>query len=283
MTIWVLSCIGVMSIIWLIASIVYGKPIKLLPSKSINLSLYENSLADLQKSYEKGKISAEELNALSIDLKKQLLEDSTVNASNNQYQLTSNSHQFSHFLIVFLSIIFFSTSSWFLYQRWGSLDGVAAYQKNIALGEKAEIAFKKIVIDLNNQLKENENDTQAWYFLARTYMRLSDYDSAIVAYERVLKLAESSSDLLSEVAQAQYISDQYSSSPKVVKYLEQSLKLDKNHMQTLRLLGQIALDQQDYQKAKNYLERIYVQLSDGDEKRQLKRKIDELTINFMAE
>ena len=88
--------------------------------------------------------------------------------------------------------------------------------------------------------------------IGAAYVVQKKYSQALTAYEEALKLDPDRIDALGSIAQVLAIQGNQKAA---FERVQQQLAKTKNKAEVYQLLGQLSVDQQDYEKARSYLEK----------------------------
>ncbi|MFZ7275783.1 TPR domain-containing protein [Avibacterium endocarditidis] len=119
-----------------------------------------------------------------------------------------------------------------------SFDGQSAGQKNETYAEKIE-----------QRLRQNPNNSEAWIELGQAYMQNNEFDDALVAYSYADRLTGGKPAILGLAANALYQKAGQKITPQVQAMLDQALSQDPKEASSLSLLAGEAFVQTDYPKA----------------------------------
>ncbi|MFZ7198546.1 c-type cytochrome biogenesis protein CcmI [Avibacterium avium] len=119
-----------------------------------------------------------------------------------------------------------------------TLNGQSAGQKNEAYVEKIE-----------QRLRQNPNNSEAWIELGQAYMQNNEFDNALVAYSYADRLTGGKPAILGLAANALYQKTGQKITPQVQAMLDQALSQDPKEASSLSLLAGEAFVQTDYPKA----------------------------------
>ncbi|WP_245872619.1 tetratricopeptide repeat protein [Avibacterium endocarditidis] len=119
-----------------------------------------------------------------------------------------------------------------------SFNGQSGGQKNETYAEKIE-----------QRLRQNPNNSEAWIELGQAYMQNNEFDDALVAYSYADRLTGGKPAILGLAANALYQKAGQKITPQVQAMLAQALSQDPKEASSLSLLAGEAFVQTDYPKA----------------------------------
>ena len=106
----------------------------------------------------------------------------------------------------------------------------------------------KIVLFLENKLKEEPNDLEGWMILARTCLMTGHAQKADFHYKNGLKYFPNDEDLLYEYAMLKKNTNQFSSA---IKYLEKIKKINPQNIDSRKALVEILIQTKQSKRANN--------------------------------
>lgn len=112
-------------------------------------------------------------------------------------------------------------------------------------GQKNETYVEKI----EQRLRQNPNNSEAWIELGQAYMQNNEFDNALVAYSYADRLTGGKPAILGLAANALYQKAGQKITPQVQAMLDQALSQDPKEASSLSLLAGEAFVQTDYPKA----------------------------------
>jgi cytochrome c-type biogenesis protein CcmH len=142
-----------------------------------------------------------------------------------------------------------------LYMQLGRPDAINAQppaQVQTPVNEQQEMSMQDALAKLSSRLKEQPNDPQGWFMLARTYMAMNRYTEAAQAYEKTLQLVDENADMLIRYADALAMSNDGVLAGKPRQLIEKALSLNPQHQQGLWLAGVAAMDASEFKLALKY-------------------------------
>jgi len=253
--------------------------------KDLTVTVYQDQYNELENDLNNGTISQEQYDQAKIDLEKNLLEDvgkasrqdEAENAGGDTSQLANRISA----AFIFLAVPVLTVS---LYNLWGG--GIEAIAPE-SIPEEERLAkqqhnqkesIQAMLAQLEERLRVDPNDGEGWFMLAKSYQFLKRYDDAVKAYAQTLPLGgNQSADVLSAYADAIAMASNRTLTEEAVNVLKQALQIDPRHIKSLWLVGTAAYQQQNYNEALKYWERLYVVLEPGsDDANQIAMNIGEV-------
>ncbi|MCQ4314803.1 c-type cytochrome biogenesis protein CcmI [Stutzerimonas zhaodongensis] len=223
---------------------------------SLNVALYEERLAELAAQQAAGTLTPQQFEAGRADAARELLDDTE----------GGETHRISNLgrAIPLIAAILVPLLGYGLYMHWGASDKLElAREFTEQPGSMAEMIGR-----LERAVKAQPESTEAWYFLARTYMNQERPADAAGAYEQVVKLAGRQPDILGQWAQALYFAEDRQWSAQMQSLTDEALKGDPHEVTSLGLLGIAAYEDERFEEAIGYWERLVATLPAEDPSRE---------------
>lgn len=229
-----------------------------------NIDLYHEHKAEIEKDFSDGAIDEENYQYLLAELDNTLLQDIT--AAEKTLPTPTNTKPFSVLWPISLSlfIIAFSVA---LYLKQGTLEilmttptAAHANQAGQMTAEQQEqnrqAQMLEYIEKMQQHLKDNPDDSEAWYNLGQTFVGAGEFDFAITAFEQVIRVEGEHADVLGAIAQASYYKNNQQIDAHVQTLIDRALALDINDPSTNILLGMHHFIAQKYQTAIEYWQRV---------------------------
>ena len=222
---------------------------------ALNVALYQERVAELQVQREEGALTAEQLETGRAEAARELLADTEGVAPARVSSLGK--------AIPLLAAIMVPVLGLGLYLHFGSSDKVELTREF----SQPPQSLEEMVARLERAAAAQPDSAEGLYFLGRAYMAQNRPGDAAKVFERAANLAGRQPELLGQWAQAQYFADDKKWSDKVQALTDEALKADPKEVTSLGLLGIAAFEDQRYQEAIGYWQRLMNELPVGDQSR----------------
>lgn len=113
-----------------------------------------------------------------------------------------------------------------------------------------------LVQGLSDRLRDNPDDADGWYMLARSYTAIGRYQDASTAYQRLLVLVPDDSAVLADYADVLATLQGGTLSGEPEKRILQALKYNPQDVKALALAGNAAFQRNDLAAARRYWEQL---------------------------
>ena len=222
---------------------------------ALNVALYQERVAELQVQREEGVLTAEQLETGRAEAARELLADTEGVAPGRVSSLGK--------AIPLLAAVMVPVLGLGLYLHFGSSDKVELTREF----SQPPQSLEEMVARLERAAVAQPESAEGLYFLGRAYMAQNRPGDAAKVFERAANLAGRQPELLGQWAQAQYFADDKKWSDKVQALTDEALKADPKEVTSLGLLGIAAFEDQRYQEAIGYWQRLMDELPEGDASR----------------
>jgi len=213
-----------------------------------NTQIARERLQELKQSLDAGELSQSEFDATKQELEKNLAID--LSAEQQLEQDVENSSKPAALVLIAIVPI----AAVLIYMQLGQPDAIngqpqAEMQTAHSAEAQPKISMQDAVVKLADRLKENPDDPQGWFMLARTYMVMERYTDAVAAYEKTLQLVDEDADLLVRYADALAMSNDGVLAGKPREAIEKALLINPQHQQGLWLAGVAAIEAKQFKQA----------------------------------
>lgn len=223
-----------------------------------NVRIFREHLAELENNCAAKGINPDEFAQLKLELERNLLDDE---ASLRAQRAPSSQRVGVKIALSFCALVLLGGV--FFYQKHGSARDVYIhslqqeklqqdYQDMVQNRDSDPARAQALVVEYEARLKQNPDNAQYWFLLARAQMELGHFAEATKAYQQVVTLDPQSSMIMAELAQAIFLRDGNKITPPVVDLAKNALTLDPKNTMALGLLGIDAFARKDFRAAVRY-------------------------------
>ena len=223
--------------------------------EAVNVTLYQERLAELQAQRDEGVLSAEQMESGRAEAARELLADTAGAAQARASGLGKPLPILAALLVPLMGLG--------LYLHLGSSDKIELTREFA----QPPTSLADITHRLERTVKAQPDSAESWYFLARSYMTQDRPADAARGFERAVALAGRQPELLGQWAQSLYFAGNKSFTPQVQALTDEALKADPKEVTSLGLLGIAAFEGQRYQEAVEYWTRLLAALPAQDSSR----------------
>ena len=222
---------------------------------ALNVALYQERVAELQAQREEGVLTAEQFETGRAEAARELLADTEGVAPGRVSSLGK--------AIPLLAAVLVPVLGLSLYLHFGSSDKVELTREF----SQPPQSLEEMVARLERAAAAQPDSAEGLYFLGRAYMAQNRPAEAARVFERAANLAGRQPELLGQWAQAQYFADDKKWSDKIQALTDEALKADPKEVTSLGLLGIAAFEDQRFEQAIGYWQRLMNELPEGDASR----------------
>lgn len=231
----------------------------------VNQALFDDNLKQLDEQLHNGEISDSTYAKLKQELEQQLQQDQTFQ--------TAKSSSLSKPI---LSGIFIATAvlvpvfAYGFYSLWGAAPDWEIFQVNInKVRQEERGADEADIRELNKELKrlieqrldQRDDNLHNRFLLARTYASLEEYRNALEMYQSILDLRPQSPDVVSEMAQTQYLASGGRFTNDVKALFDRAIQMSPQNIRIISFAGLAAYQAGNFQAALPYWQQA-VRMSD---------------------
>lgn len=223
---------------------------------ALNVTLYQERLRELELQHRAGTLDSAQLQTARDEAARELLADTEGSGDVKVGRLGRTVP-----LIMVLSIPLVSV---LLYSQWGAIEDVQR-ARTVASEPRS---IEEMTARLEQAVQSNPESPEGWYFLGRSYMVQERPVDAARAFEQAVKVAGREPELLGQWAQALYFAGDKRWTAQLDALTGEALQADPEEVTSLGLLGIAAYEEQRFQDAIGYWERLVAVLPEGDPSRQ---------------
>ncbi|MGW7774968.1 c-type cytochrome biogenesis protein CcmI [Pseudomonas machongensis] len=222
---------------------------------ALNVALYQERVAELTAQQEAGVLDAGQLAKGRDEAARELLSDTEGSEAPRQGHLGKTLPLVAAVLVPVMALG--------LYLHFGAADKVELTHEFA----DAPKTMQEMTTRLERAVQAQPDSAEGLYFLGRAYMADQRPGDAAKAFERAVALAGREPELLGQWAQAQYFAADKQWSAQLQSLTDEALKADPNEVTSLGLRGIAAFEDERYQEAIDYWQRLLAQLPEGDASR----------------
>lgn len=257
----ILGALGALFILWPIFKLPLTRGLASRPIRRdvTQAELYQEHLADLDRSLNNGDIDQEQHRALKTELQRTLV----IDTEGSEDVVTRSGGKLLLLGIALVTPIVAVV----LYAHWGAKPDWEIYQMMQAerdnpakTQQEYEQFTRELLVEVRARLKQKPDNHQMRYLLAERSMQIKDYDEAISAYKQLLKVEPGSATMSIKLAQALFVREGNQVTSEVAHYTDIAVKAAPFMYQALEMSGLVAFHNKDYRNAVIYWQRAKSQL-----------------------
>lgn len=257
-TFWVLALLMVAVVLAVLAMALKGTP-KGVARERLNVQLYRDRLAELEREGAAGALTGQELEAARAELQRDLL--LTTGEEEAPAAAPADGGRWA-IPVVALTMPLLAAV---FYLALGSPALVDAGPRVAgAAGQGGMPDVNAMVEKLRKRLAENPNDVDGWMFLGRSYSALERFGDAVQSYAKAYALAPKDADVATQYAEALAMAADGDLAGKPLELLEAVLAAEPEHPMALWLVGMGAYQVGDHPKAAGLWQRLLAVMPPDD-------------------
>ena len=258
----ILGALGALFILWPVFQLPFTRGLAAKPIRRdiTQAELYEEHLADIERSLKNGDIENEQFQALKTELQRTLVIES------DGLVERAPSRSGGKLLLICVAVVAPFVGA-YLYGQWGAKQDwdiyqlMEAEQQNPAQSqEDFEQSTRQLLVEVRARLKQKPDNHQMRYLLAERSMVVKDYDEAIAAYKHLLTVEPNSPMMSIKLAQALFVREGNKVTPDVAHYTDLAVKGAPFMYQALEMSGLVAFHNSDFRNAVIFWQRAKSQL-----------------------
>lgn len=218
-------------------------------SVALSLGVLREQLAELEREFAAGHLSAEIYAQEKAEIERRALEDGRREAAP---AVAGDKRRTKLAVVVGIALPVLALGMYFALGSYQVLDGKKAAPPGGQGGAPHALTQQQIVgmvERLSERLLDNPNDGQGWQMLARSYGVLGRYNESIAAYGRAVGLLPPDAQMLADFADMVAMAQGRRLQGEPEKLVRQALEVDPHNVKALALSGTIAFERKDYPAA----------------------------------
>lgn len=230
---------------------------------AVNISVYRDQLAELDKDLENDILSQEQYDKSKHELQQRMLQD----VAGQEKVLLQQNKKLQNIALATVITLGLPLAAVFLYLNIGDTRGLlpqaqlaSATQMNRGGGGGMEDLsghdFSAALENLVARLSNNPEDVEGWLMLAKTYTAMERFTEASNTYAKLTELIPDNSQILSDYARVLGLKNGGTLVGKPTELLHQALKIDPEYPPALALTGHAEFEQENYAAASGHWEKL---------------------------
>lgn len=237
--------------------------------RGVNVALFRERLEELNKQQQNGDIGSEELQRLTTELERRLLDD----AEDADDGMTDSGKP--PLSLTLLLVLVIPALAYTVYHHTGArADWQIAESLNQAQHQAAGEQVSANDVDsllqkLNARLEQQPDNTRYLMLLGTTQMQQQNYPAASDAFQRLSRLLPEDPGALAQYAQALYLASGRRLTERVEQIAKRALALDPHQPTVLGMLGIANFEMSRFQQAIDYWQQLLPALGPASPMREI--------------
>lgn len=149
-------------------------------------------------------------------------------------------------ILALLLAVMLPVASVLLYARIGNINALLPQQQSGSAEGFGVLRSEAALQELEKKLEKQPENPDGWWQLARSYNELKRYADAVRAFEQLVKLVPSESQIWASYADVYAMNNNKSLLGEPTRFLNKALELDGKNTFALALSGSAAMERGDY-------------------------------------
>lgn len=238
-----------------------------------NIRIARERLAELKKDLAEANINQQEYDQVKDELEQTLAMDLSQEDEVPATVVENSDKSLAITLLVLIPLLSILTYSQL--GRFDSLDGSAEQLASSGHDESGtSMSMDQAVAKLTERLKQEPDNAQGWFMLARSLMVMQRYGEAARAFGRTMELMPNNASIMLAYADAVAMTEGGKLSGQAYATIKQALQIDPKNIQGLWMRGMAANESGDYRLALSSWYQLMPMLNDNiDAQTQLRSMI----------
>ena len=262
---WIIAALLLLSTLFIIVRVLYNAN-KTEQTETINdVTIYEQRLTELEADLAAGLITEQE-----ADNSRKEIQLSLLNHGKNKEEKPVKQIRIStkNTAIIIGGLVPLLVLSLYFYLGRPDLLGNQQSQNFHHSGDITPEQIDQMVAGLEQRLEKEPDDVDGWLMLYKSYMVLERYNKAVIAAEKLYKIAGDEPGVLLRYADALAMANGNTLEGKATELINRALELDPDNVNGLWLAGMAANERGEYQVALDYWQRLLPSLDKDPESQQ---------------
>ena len=245
--------------------------------EELTVNVYQDQLDELENDLKNTVISQDQYDAAKMDIERNLLSDMD-QAKAKAEHVAIDQRQPKVAIVIAIVLPLMAVGLYAMLGAGKSGLDPSAVPPQVDSEQHDNQSIENMIVQLQERLQQQPNDGEGWLMLAKTYQFSKRYDDAVDAYKNVLALGGGQvPDIRASFADALAMANGRRLVPEAIEQLEKALEIDPKHVKSLWLMGTAAYQEQDFQHAMEFWQRLYDALpADSKDREQIASNINEV-------
>ncbi len=229
------------------------------------IAVYRERLRELQAEQRNGSLTEQQFTQARRELEEAMAADLATASSPAMHKPKR------HWITALILLVLTPSLTFLTYQQLGAGDKVAQVMAKKQSSGQQMHDMRQAIAQLRARLIEEPGNTEGWQMLGRSYLSINEFSKAAEALGRAYALDEQNVEVMLDYAKALASSQGRRLQGAPLKLVHRALDLAPQHPEALWLAAVSALQANQKEEAKGYLERLADQLPPGSEEEQMVR------------
>ncbi|MBV1878528.1 MAG: c-type cytochrome biogenesis protein CcmI [Pseudomonadales bacterium] len=247
--------------------------------RGLNVAIYAERAAEYETALAQGDLTAIEYEQLSVELKKNLLAESSADEVNSGVRSVGKLPLLLALLMPCLAILAYADFGLSL----GAIDDWQLAQEFGSAEPHDEQAMRRSVQQLASRLKAQPENDDGWFLLAQSYMKLKLYEKSAASFKHLLKKFPTDHGLSSYYAEAIYLADERRFTARANEAIAATLALNPHDITMLEMRALAAFQAGELETSIDYFRRALAAGADEVRAEMINRAITRIEADMGTE
>lgn len=209
----------------------------------LNVELYRERLAELEKNQLEGEITAEQFALLKLELEHNLLNETAMQDDSNHETAVGNAMSGAQsrkiprlVLTAALLVPFFAVTAYSDFGlSWGAINDLELASQFKTTSPHDNDGMRGSILRLAKRLENQPENHDGWFLLGQSYMNLDEFEKSAGAYQHLLEKFPEDSGLSAYYAEALFLADDRKMTARVSKAIDVAYSLNPQNVAMLEI------------------------------------------------
>lgn len=244
--------------------------------EGINVGLYEERLSELESQRAEGELTEADFTLLRTELQQNLLSDT--GEERGKLVASAGIGKLPMVLAVLVPVFaFFAYAD--LGLSWGALTDLEISRELKADEPHGDGIQLSTVDKLAESMKQQPDNHEGLFMVAQSYLKLSEYEKAAAAFEKLFLIFPGDAGLASYIAESLFLADKRKITPRVEAAIQKTLALNPHDITMLEIKGMDAFVKGDLEMSLGYFNKALV-TAEGRRAESVKRAVERVELQL---
>lgn len=238
----------------------------------LNVELYRERLAELEKNQLEGEITAEQFASLKLELEQNLLSETAMRDEGNPETAVGNAMSGAQsrkipklVLTAALLVPLFAVTAYSDFGlSWGAINDLEIASQFKTTSPHDNDGMRGSILRLAKRLENQPENHDGWFLLGQSYMNLGEFEKSAGAYQHLLKKFPEDAGLSGYYAEALFLADDRKMTDRVSQAIDAAFSLNPQNVAMLEIKAMNAFRAGDLGVAVTFFEKALATGVEGE-------------------
>ena len=238
----------------------------------LNVELYRERLAELEKNQLEGEITAEQFASLKLELEQNLLSETAMRDEGNPETADGNAMSGAQsrkipklVLTAALLVPLFAVTAYSDFGlSWGAINDLELASQFKTTSPHDNDGMRGSILRLAKRLENQPENHDGWFLLGQSYMNLGEFEKSAGAYQHLLEKFPEDAGLSGYYAEALFLADDRKMTARVSKAIDAAFSLNPQNVAMLEIKAMNAFRAGDLGVAVTFFEKALATGVEGE-------------------